>query len=246
MNIQEITLNIWPAKYFFFHNGWIIRVSEGTTKRANSVLPNFYYGENVQKDVLRVENIYKKFSLPPIFQIADYVNPSNLDEVLDEMGYRKDSKTYVLTSSTPILTQKIPDNNYTIEINSSLTENWLKTNQKFLKDTDKVIDDKKAILNRLLIPETNYFIIRQSDELLGVALGIMYETIMGIFEVVINPNHRRKNIATILMNYMFQFANNNDVELIFLQVVENNKPAMSLYKKLGLKKLFSYHYRIND
>jgi hypothetical protein len=37
--VQEIANNCWPAKEYFFLNGWILRFTDGATSRANSVIP---------------------------------------------------------------------------------------------------------------------------------------------------------------------------------------------------------------
>ncbi|MBY9001315.1 MAG: hypothetical protein KGD64_10395 [Candidatus Heimdallarchaeota archaeon] len=71
-HLQELSNNSWPAKNILLLNGWIIRISEGVTNRANSVLPLRYSGTNVHEDIKEVENIYSSNNLPVIFQVPDY------------------------------------------------------------------------------------------------------------------------------------------------------------------------------
>ena len=66
---QELSTNAWPAKYYYLLNGWVARISEGVTKRANSVMPLTYYGDNLKEDIQVVETIFTKNKLPIIFQL---------------------------------------------------------------------------------------------------------------------------------------------------------------------------------
>ncbi|MHA2104905.1 MAG: GNAT family N-acetyltransferase [Candidatus Hodarchaeales archaeon] len=241
---QETGSNVWPAKHFFHLNGWIIRISEGITKRANSVLPNFYSGEKLLVDIEKVEQLYQKFSLPAIFQIADYVAPKNLDEQLRTAGYEKESRTNVLCSLLADMETKSHDNKYQITYTSKLTEEWITALQTFLNESKEKIQDKKTIFERLHIPKPFFFSIHQQNEIRGIALAVSLQTKLGIFEVGIDPKHQKKDLGTKLMQGIFHFAKTKQIKSVFLQVEEKNIPAINLYNKLGFKKQYSYHYRI--
>jgi len=98
LNYQELSSNAWPAKQYIFLHGWVLRVSEGVTKRANSVLPLQYTGCNVVKDVKAVEKIYKAHGLPVIFQVPDYCAPENLRKVLHSLQYTLCDETLVMAA----------------------------------------------------------------------------------------------------------------------------------------------------
>ncbi len=55
-----------------------------------------------------------------------------------------------------------------------------------------------------------------------------YESV-DIINIVVDDKVRRKGIATILLNYLYNYF--NDVKEIFLEVNENNKIAINFYKK---------------
>jgi hypothetical protein len=96
---QELANNAWPCNQHFFVKGWDVRVSEGYTQRANSVLPISYFGLQPEEDIALVEQIYQKMKLPKtIFQIPDYTDPSNLDLILSSRGYKLQSKTSVMSA----------------------------------------------------------------------------------------------------------------------------------------------------
>ena len=58
---QEFLMNSWPAKDYYFLNGWILRFTKGVTSRANSVFPIKYTGtqKTLNTDISLVEKAYK-------------------------------------------------------------------------------------------------------------------------------------------------------------------------------------------
>jgi hypothetical protein len=151
---QELTNNAWPAKGFFFLNGWILRFSNGIFSRANSVLPLRYSGSDIKSDILRTEKIYYKKGLNVIFQIPEYIMPLNLDKVLETEGYSVKSPITVMVLKTK--TQEIaepPDNYYFSVISSDIEEQWLKTIQLLLKQSPRRAQFQEAVIRRITIPE---------------------------------------------------------------------------------------------
>lgn len=58
---------------------------------------------------------------------------------------------------------------------------------------------------------------------------------MEILTFGIIPKYRRKGEGVQLLNQMFEYARKNNVQKIFLDVAENNIPAIKLYEKMGFE-----------
>jgi len=54
---------------------------------------------------------------------------------------------------------------------------------------------------------------------------------------MVDPHHRRKGIATKLQDHLEHFAQNKNVDLLHLDVVEDNLPSINLFSKKGFKKV---------
>ena len=95
---QEFLMNSWPAKHYYFLNGWILRFTEGVTSRANSVFPIQYTGtqKTLDHDIDLVEKAYKAFNLQPVFTMPDFHEPKNLKDKLLERGYHSFDHTIAL------------------------------------------------------------------------------------------------------------------------------------------------------
>jgi hypothetical protein len=96
-NIEELSLNAWASLQTVLYDGWIIRFANGYTKRANSVNPLYPSNVNVVDKLQFCENLYRERGLPVVFKITPSVYPDNLDDILKENGYQKDSPTSVQT-----------------------------------------------------------------------------------------------------------------------------------------------------
>ena len=75
-----------------------------------------------------------------------------------------------------------------------------------------------------------------------IILGyIFYQVVafeMHILNLAVHPGFREKGIGSILLlKSMEKEKNSNSVRYVFLEVRENNKPAIGLYKKFGFKRL---------
>lgn len=69
---------------------------------------------------------------------------------------------------------------------------------------------------------------------MGTAINqVTGDRISHVFLVYVHPEHRRQGIGAALMNYGEKWTKTRGDRQISLQVFTNNKPALSLYEKLG-------------
>src|SRR4051812_42517948 len=87
--IEEFTLNAWPALRQVLLDGWVLRFAGGYTRRSNSVNPLYPGSGDVRERVRACERIYESAGLPPTFKLTPDSIPAGLDRVLMESGYRE-------------------------------------------------------------------------------------------------------------------------------------------------------------
>lgn len=58
-----------------------------------------------------------------------------------------------------------------------------------------------------------------------------------IMNIAVIPEYRRQGIAEKLLSVLEEYARDNDVEVLTLEVRKANAPAISLYEKLGFEKV---------
>ncbi len=86
--------------------------------------------------------------------------------------------------------------------------------------------------------DTSYFLVAtENDEVIGY-IGISVVIDEGyIFNVAVKENHRKKGVATALVNELVTYGKKNNFYFITLEVRESNEKAKSLYSKFGFVKV---------
>src|SRR5215468_4012043 len=90
--VEEACLNAWPALREVLLDGWLLRFSDGQTRRANSANP-LRPVSSVDRPAF--EALYRRFSLPTIFRVLSLIDAS-IDDCLAEAGYTREGESCVL------------------------------------------------------------------------------------------------------------------------------------------------------
>lgn len=78
---------------------------------------------------------------------------------------------------------------------------------------------------------------RKEGELVAfIGISLSVDT-CDLEDVLVDSNHRRLGLAEKLINYTLDYAKSQHKQKMFLEVRENNLPAITLYQKLGFKKI---------
>ncbi|MHA2391447.1 MAG: GNAT family N-acetyltransferase [Promethearchaeota archaeon] len=243
---QEFLLNSWPAKNYYFLNGWILRFNDGITSRANSVFPVRYMGtqKTLDKDIDIVENAYKAYGLPPIFTMHDFHEPVNLKDKLLNRGYQSYDHTTALGLKIDEIEYKEINNNFEYIISNSRVKEISEFLARFSKwnEEDQFIIQK--INKRIIIPKKCYMITKQGNKVIGTLLAVLIpQGYLYIGDVFVHPDYRRQDIATSMLNRLVdEWALLNGAESIWLQVEKNNNKALNLYCKIGMIEFYNYYY----
>ena len=237
---QEISANAWPAMNFVFLNGWVVRIGDGYTRRANSVMPIKYFGQDVEKDISTVEELYYGSDLPSVFQIPDYCDPANLKKILLSKGYEEFDESLLMSEKIDKLKTIEINNEYQYNIDEGASEDWFSEFQKLTKRSDEAKIKNQSIIGR--IPFKKGFIFaRKDDKIVGLCLAVLERDYVGVYDMIVSSDFRRKGIAKSILAKLIEWGKNNGAKTCYLQVQGDNSGAIALYKKIGL--IDRYHYR---
>ena len=106
--IEEASLNAWPALRRMVVDGWLVRFSEGYTRRANSVNPLYGGYIDVEEKIRFFEQLYVERKLPCVFKVTPFVQPNSLDTILDTLGYQPEAPTSVQILDLATYIPKMP------------------------------------------------------------------------------------------------------------------------------------------
>ncbi|WP_090821425.1 GNAT family N-acetyltransferase [Paenibacillus sp. yr247] len=95
------------------------------------------------------------------------------------------------------------------------------------------------------MPVTKGFVkLKQDGQIIALGTAIVQEEWAGFVNVVIQEEHRGKGLGYAIMHALTDWSLENGAVRQYLQVIASNKPAVTLYQKLGYRASFGYHYRI--
>jgi GNAT superfamily N-acetyltransferase len=240
--MELLTREFWPAaRVTRLPNGWIIGENDGVTWRANCAFP---YGEMTPQAVEDVERFYAAKSLPSAFKMTEAA-PAGLDQFLMKRGYEKRMLTYVQTCPLEELNTEQSKLNFEVEILDHLEETWLAKQAVDERYQGPGLAVLRGILGR--IPGQKGFAkVSINEETPGVGLGVVHRGWLGLFSIRVDPGSRRKGIGGAISDALLGWGLMRGANQAFLQVEEDNSPAIALYRMRAFKTGYQYWYRIRE
>lgn len=238
-DLEYAGFRAWPALEQQEIDGFVLRSSQGFTKRANSanlVRPLM----SCHKELVRLcEKHFFDQSLPSIFRIPSFVGRGCLDEYLEENAYQaRDHSLFLhrkIGSSDFMPCELVVKNGVDWIASYSEISGLNATSQKLHLDMLARIEDK--ILMAVLV--------KDGIEI-ACGLGVLNRGLFGLFDIGTLSGKRNQGFGEKLLNGMLSWAVLNGATDSYLQVVADNAPAISLYRKLGFQDCYEYWYRIKD
>lgn len=238
--IEEAALRAWPAAQQLLFDGWVVRLSDGYTKRANSATLLYpVAGSESDSTISRIEATYRSASFPVIFRLLSFTNSSDLDARLAGQGFREADRSLVMSCR---LTPDLPldPSVRELEIGQGIEAHASMNNL-----TAEHMVRHRGILDR--VPgQLSFSGLFDRDDLVSCGLSVTDGPLVGLFDIVTSPAHRQKGYAARLVQGMLSRAAAQGVSTAYLQVVMTNVAAINLYESLGFGEAYRYAYRILD
>ncbi|HEX9061729.1 MAG TPA: GNAT family N-acetyltransferase [Clostridia bacterium] len=237
--IEELSMNAWPSIQTKLYDGWVLRFSDGYTKRANSVNPIYESTIKLDEKIDFCEKQYSLFDIPAVFKLTGESNPKGIDKRLEERGYTKIDETSVKILNLKQYTYNEPKD---IKIETNFSDEWI--DGFFWCSCIDKRDQTAArkILGNIMgevICVTRY----ENKEFAGCGFCAIERGFAGIFDIVVEKSHRRKGYGKEIISSILSEAYKKGVRTTYLQVVVGNTPAERLYDKLGFNEAYRYWYR---
>ena len=236
---EQACLNAWPALHNVVYDDWIIRFSEGLTRRANSVNPLRSTARADGASIQLFENLFRAQELPLIFRIPTLLDAS-VDRGLDRLGFTAEGESCVIYADIASVDAKADP---AVEVNSRVDEDWLHAMNLMQKRTEEQSEIFDHIVLSIAVP-AGYATLRDGDEVVAQAYGVIHDDLLCCESVITNENYRGQGAGTRLMSALFAWAGAQGASGVCLQVEAANKAGRALYDGLGMKtELSRYHYR---
>lgn len=215
----------WTALRAETIDGWLWRASGGGSQRANSVSTIDFTGPDMDAAIDTVEARYRARDMPARFQTFDDTAPAGLADCLRTRGYQDGGVTITLFKG--LKPAAAPPS---VECRDHAWQEW---RDVYL---DAITENRRAINQRILtaIPGPRaFFGCRRDGAIISTALCVIGFGCAVIECVTTRPDARRQGGAQAVLAAVLSWAALQEADLIGLQVVAGNLPAIRLYEGSG-------------
>ncbi len=239
--VEAACLNGWPALRQVWFDGWLLRFSEGHTRRSNSVTPVAPSSRDLRDKIAYCETLYARAGLPLIVRVPTMAE-TGLDAALDALGYAAEDETCVIYRD---LDGCLPERGDAELSEGMPSEPWLEAHARFTGSATSSRSLQRKILAALAVPAV-FAATRTADgRIASLAFGAVHDRIVCLNLVATDPGSRRQGLSRCTVSAVLAWARERaGAAAACLPVVASNMPAVALYRTLGFDtELYRYHYR---
>ena len=244
-HIEDLSLNAWPSHKMELYDGWILRFSYFYTHRTNSVEQ---FGTSTLPWSVKIpycEKEYHRLGSPAVFKISPLVSP-DFDFMLENRRYRIEHTTHVmvLDLSSDSDMAKYEPAQHSIELMENIPQEWIQALFSLKGTSDPRHLAVVPSMYQAIPKETVCACVRSEGRIAATALGILDRDYIGIYAIHVREDLRGKGIARSLCRTLLSQGRRKGADKAYLQVVDGNVPARSLYESLGFSQLYTYWFRV--
>jgi GNAT superfamily N-acetyltransferase len=188
------------------------------------------------KDAL--EAPYRARGFPPVWRLTPLA-PAGADELLAGAGYRRIDESLVQRAAL--------DDRFVVDrevrIAAQPSDDWL-AGFAALSPVAPQHRETMARMLRSIAAPVGFVQVDDDGQPIAFALGVVDGDYVGLFDVLVAPQARRRGLARRLTQSIGAWGRSHGAQFAYLQVVATNTEALPLYADLGFETVYSYAYRV--
>lgn len=229
----------WPAAAVHYDGTWLVRLTAGhPAKRLNSINPLDPADiRNIEDRIARAARRFEAYGRPLTFRMSPLSGPA-IAAHLDRAGWSVFAESLVMRLS----------------LDDELVDGAM--DQIPLKDIGRFVNASMVVhgfdpslgagLSEIIggiQPEAGLFILQQDEKPVATAICVHDNDLAGLFEIATSEAERGKGFGRRLILSSLKWARLRGARQAWLQVEASNEDALRLYRKMGFKEVYRYHYR---
>lgn len=242
--IEDAGLNASAPPQQRLIDGWLVRFSPGTAKRARAVNAIAAGRLPLAQKLALCERVYDDAKLPLIFRLTPFTEPRQLGASLAAMGLRQFSDTRVMV--LPDL-QVLPSTPRA----AGTTFHWV-GHEVFAQTVGALrgspLPQRQAHAERLRNAPVPFSaqLLKRNGEVLACGQFALEADLVGLYDVFTAPAARGQGMARALCRELLAQAAIRGARHAYLQVESDNHAAHAVYQRLGFSEGYAYHYLARD
>ncbi len=215
---------------------FLVGIDSGTLGRARSAAPLRHDLPPDAAVLDEIDALYRARGYPPIYRVADVPGMAALQDVLRSRGFAPDTATLVKVGDVSAMAGLTAARTHTADQPDSI---W---SGVFLGEGFDPVDGAHRIRNLSRAEGSVFASVRETGRALAVGAGGFGHGWLSIHGMRTDPNARGRGHAGAILATLADAATTRGLSRAFLQVLEANETARSLYRRAGFVKAWRYEY----
>jgi GNAT superfamily N-acetyltransferase len=237
--LEERALNASGAFQSLVYDGWLLGYRPGPTKRLRCVNPFYPSTLPIAEKVAYCTAFYAAAKLPAIFRLLPFSESSPLDGWLEEHGWKSFDRTLVLRAEladVPVVAMP--------KLAVELVEppRWEPRVAELLAIPEDALPSYVERASTYPLPHVGA-LIRCDEDVVACGLLKLEGDHAGLFAVQTAKPWRCRGLGRAIVAALLAEAQRRGARRAYLQVTDDNVPALAVYAHFGFTSAYAYWYR---
>jgi len=235
--VEATCFNAFPSLKQAILAGWLLRFSEGLSRRANSANPQQPDHAPPEAVIEAVEALYRRQGLPAIVRVPSFLTA--IAAPLMARGYTGEGESCVLHGEMNEVAAVVDPS---VELSPHASTEWLAAMAALQGHSAAHRQIYRRIVRAIAVP-TAFAGLRIDGRLAALAYGAVSDSLLCYESVITDSRRRRHGLARRVIASLAAWAREEGARGACLQVEAGNTVARALYDGFGLTtELHRYHY----
>lgn len=237
--LEQRCFNAWPTLRTLHVDGWVLRLADGHTRRANSASALYTSGLTAESLSAIVKQQFQKAGLQPTIRITPLAG-EKIAAGLHKLGWREDDASLGLYA--PEFRAQMPEE---VLVEPVASEAWLCGAMSAYGYGEAGVSALRRTLAHLILP-AGFITLHQDGVPAAWALAVYERGMVGIYDLVISPQFRQRGLGRKLSSACLAWGAAQGASSAYLQVRVGNAAARGLYGSLGFATAYDYTHYVWD
>ena len=235
-SIEAAAAVAWPPTESLTLGSWKLSAGDGFSRRRNSAVPSGPVPDDLERRLTDVAEWYRVRGLPTLYRMTPGCDAA-VDDILADRELVLEAPTLVMSRSLDSV-----ESVGGVAESPVVTDAWVEAELAALGIDRSMVGPWLATI--VTVPSPVSFVVPVDDgEPAGAGFGVVVDALLGVFEVAVRPEYRRRGHAGRIMAALHRFGIREGARSVFLQVLEDDDRAIALYRSLGYEVSHRYWYR---
>ena len=237
--LERLLLKVWPAAETEERGKWVVRASDGFTKRANSAFAIAQGATLARADIDALIKYYSHRNQDTVVRLSPLVDPAVFAK-LDALGFAAIEPTYCLFhSDCSVIAGADP----AVSHADAPSENWVAANGAAYGGIKNRPQQLLDITRRIACP-VSFATVHDGNREIAWGLAAATDGWVCLLNLVVDPAWRGAGVGRRLVRSLIDWGVDNGARRCFLQTLQDNAAAVGLYRGLGYSVAYSYYHRV--